>query len=334
METATWRVVGRAFPGPVGWAVWIMVTVPAPLVFHEWSHRWEEDQAVSTALWWTVGALPVLSAVAAAKWARYARQRGSAAALVTAVAVAMLVAAVFLGASIAVYRWVIPLNGTAGWSSVLVSGAGLATCGAAVGHLVGPKLVRRRLSDPHGYLVGGIVAVLGILLAPMTVRLGAEGSTVRYDVNGYGGVGPYSASAGEPGELTLPAAGRYGIYAVGFAPRDPACRVAGAGLPARSAELLTIPPGDYGGDAASYTWVAVFDVPGPATYSLTCRSSDEQASYTVGYVPQIRGAVAALIHWPVVAIWFLGAVPGLLIVAGAVTRRARRPSGPVLARPR
>ncbi|MEO3928898.1 hypothetical protein ABGB07_34335 [Micromonosporaceae bacterium B7E4] len=333
MDTATWRVVARAFPGPIGLAVWIMVTVPAPLVFHEWSHRWEEDQQVSTALWWSVGALPVLSAVAASK-ARYARQRGGTAGPVPAVAVALLVSAVFLGASIAVYRWLIPMSGAVGWWSVLLGGAASATCGAAVGHLLGPRLVRRRLSDPHGYLVGGIVAVLGILLVQPTVRLGAEASTVRYDVNGYGGVGPYSAPAGTPGELTLPAAGRYGIYAVGFAPRDPACQVTGAGPPARSAESVTIPPGDYGGDAASYAWVAVFDVPGPGTYSLTCGSPDEQASYLVGDVPQIRGAVGALIHWPLVAIWLLGAVPGLLIVADAVTRRARRPSGPVLARPR
>jgi hypothetical protein len=48
----------RAFPGPLGLAVWIAVTVPAPLVLYEATHRWEEDQRVSTALAWTLAALP------------------------------------------------------------------------------------------------------------------------------------------------------------------------------------------------------------------------------------------------------------------------------------
>lgn len=329
MNAASWRVVGRAFPGPVALAVWILVTVPAPLVFFEWSHRWEEDLKISTALWWTVGALPVLAAVVAAKWTRYTGQNPTASAFVAAVAAATLISAVFLGASMAVYRWVIPLSGAAEWWSVLFSSAPLTACGAAVGYMIGPGRVRRsRLSDRHGYLIGGIVAMVGALLAQVTVQLGAEGSTMRYDLSDYGGVGPYAASAGEPGKLTLPAAGQYAIFAVGFSPENPDCQVTGAGPTARSAKLVTIPPGDYGGDAASYAWVAVFNVPVPGNYSLTCRASDQQASYTVGEVPQIRGAVGALIHWPLVAIWLLGAAPGLLMIADTTRRRARRRSAP------
>ncbi|WP_431942333.1 hypothetical protein [Micromonospora marina] len=41
----------------------------------------------------------------------------------------------------------------------------------------------------------------------------------------------------------------------------------------------------------------------------------------VGDVPVIRGAVGEVIHWPVGAIWLLGAVPGLLIVADSARRR-------------
>ncbi|MEK8106187.1 hypothetical protein NKG94_15260 [Micromonospora sp. M12] len=55
MTAATWRVVGRSFPGPVVLAVWLLVTVAAPLMFFEATHRWEEDPTVAPALWWTVG---------------------------------------------------------------------------------------------------------------------------------------------------------------------------------------------------------------------------------------------------------------------------------------
>jgi hypothetical protein len=329
MSVATWRVVGRAFPGPVALAVWILVTVPAPLVFFEWSHRWEEDQRVSTALWWTVAAAPVLAAVVAVRWTRYVSQRRTAAALVAAVAAATLISAVCLGASLAVYRWVIPLDGAARWGSVLFGSVALTICGAAVGYLIGPgRAPRRQPSARRGYFTGAIVAVVGALLAQVTVQLGAEGSTRRYDPSEYGGVGPYAAPTDKPENLTLPAAGQYAIFAVGFAPENPDCQVSGAGSIARSATLVTIPPGDYGGDAATFAWVASFTVPVPGNYSLTCRSYDQQASYTVGEVPQIRGAVGALIHWPLVVIWLLGAAPGLLIIADTTRRRARRRSAP------
>ncbi|MEU2612555.1 hypothetical protein ABZ570_13400 [Micromonospora sp. NPDC007271] len=312
-------------------AAWIAVTVPAPLVFFEGSHRWEEHQNVSNALWWTLGALPVLAAVVAARWTRCTGQRRTGSAFLVAVVTATLISAVFLGASIAVYEWGIPLEGSVEWGGVLFAGALLAAGGAAVGYPIGLNgAPRSRLSDRHGYLIGAVVAVAGALFAQVTVQLGAEGSTSRYDVTGYGGVGPYAAAPGKPGVVTLPAAGRYAILAVGFAPQDPDCRVTGVGLAARSAELVGIPPGDYGTDAASYSWVASFDVPESGTYSLTCHSNDEQASYIVGEIPQIRGAVGELIHWPSAAIWMLGAVPGLLIVANSSRRRAntKEPSMP------
>ncbi len=310
----------------MGLAAWIAVTLPAPLLFFEGTHRWEEHQDVSMALRWTLGALPALAAVVAARWTRHTGQRRSISAFLAAVVVTTLISAVFLGASMAVYRWVIPLQGAAGWWGVLSSGALIAAAGAAIGYMIGlGNVSRRRVSDRHGYLIGGIVAVVGVLLAQATVQLGAEDSTSRYDVIGYGGVGPDATAAGKPGVVTLPAAGRYAILAVGFAPRHPDCRVTGADLADQPAELVTITPGDYGTDAASYAWVASFNVPDSGVYSLTCRSSDEQASYIVWEIPDIRGAVGELIHWPLAAIWLLGAVPGLLIVANTATRqRAKR----------
>ncbi|TDC42648.1 hypothetical protein [Micromonospora sp. KC213] len=148
MDAAAWRTVGRAFPGPVGLAAWVAVTVPAPLLFVEGTHRWEERQDVSTALWWTLGAVPVLAAGVAASWTRCTGRRRTSSGLLTAVGVAMLVSAVFLGASIAVYRWVVPLQGAAGWRGVLSSGALLVAAGAVIGYLVGlGNGHRRRLSD-------------------------------------------------------------------------------------------------------------------------------------------------------------------------------------------
>ncbi|MGW5580861.1 hypothetical protein [Micromonospora chokoriensis] len=322
MIVATWRVVGRAFPGPVVLAVWVLVTVPAPLIFYEGTRRWEEGLKVSTALWWMVGSVPVLAAVGGARLTWYTGRRRIASAAVATVVAATLMSAVFVGATMAVYRWVFPLTGTAQWWRVLFGSVALAICGAVVGHLLGRGRARRSQgTGRRGYVAGGIVVMVGALLAQPTVQLGAEGSTVSYDPVEYGTVGRYAASASEVGILRLPAAGQYAIFAVGLSPSHPDCRVTGANRAVLRAELITTAPGDYGGDVATYTWVASFDVPAPGTYSLSCQTYDQQASYTAGEVPQIRGAVGSLIHWPLVAIWLLGAIPGLLIIAATVRRR-------------
>jgi hypothetical protein len=327
---ATWLAVWRAVPGPVGLAAWIAVTVPAPLVFYETTHRWEEDQDVSTALWWTVAAVPVLAATVAARWAEGSGRRRTAAAVLGAVAAGTVVSAAFLAGSMAFYQWVTPLGGTVSWPQVFWSGLLLAAAGGAVGYLVGRKGRRRsRWSTRRGYVLGVFVAVVGALLAPVIVRLGAEDSTSRYDEVQYGGVDSDVAAASGSGTVRLPAAGSYAIFAVGGAPDDADCRVTGTGLAERRAEAVTIPPRDYGGDYATYAWVASFTVPSPGAYSLTCRTGDERVNYRVGAVPQIRGAVGALIHWPLVVIWLVGSVPGLVIIVGAVRRRARHRETPV-----
>jgi hypothetical protein len=144
------------------------------------------------------------------------------------------------------------------------------------------------------------------VLAPATIRLGAEGSTIGYDEGRYGPAGP----------VALPRAGDYAILAIGLASPRPDCTVDG-----RPAEPLPIMPGDYGGDAATYTWAAEFRVDAPGTYTVACPSG---ADYAVGDVPVIGGAVARLIHWPLPVIWLLGALPGLLATGLAVRRRATR----------
>lgn len=304
-------------PGPGVLAAWLAATVPAPLVVYEWTHRWEEEQPVSTALWWPVLASPVLAAVLAARQPRRPA---------VAVGVSTLVTAVLLAASLAFFRWVVPLTGEARWGRALLGGAALAVAGALIGYAVGGRLPRRdRPASRRGYLVGGLAVVFGALLAQSAVRLGAEDSTIGHPPHEYGGVGPYVTSASR---FTAPAAGAYGIFALGFSPADPDCRVTGDGSEVRAAEPVSVPPGDYGSDAAAYSWVATVRVPTPGSWTLDCHTTDPEASYVVGDVPEIRGAVGAVIHWPVGVIWLLGAVPGLLLVADTARRRR---AGPMVA---
>ncbi|MEU0958425.1 hypothetical protein ABZ328_02925 [Micromonospora aurantiaca] len=309
--------MSATLPGPGVLTAWLAATVPAPLVFFEWTHRWEEDQPVSTALWWPVLASPVLAAVLAA---RQPRRPG------VALGVSTLVATALLALSLALFRWVVPLTGEAHWGRALLGGAALAVAGALTGYAAGGRLPHRvRPASRRGYLIGGLAVVFGALLAQSAVRLGAEDSTIGQPPHEYGGVGPYSTSAGR---FTAPAAGAYAIFAVGFSPADPDCRVTGGGAEVRTAEPVSVPPGDYGSDAATYSWVATVRVPTPGRWTLDCRTTDPEASYVVGDVPEIRGAVGEVIHWPVGVIWLFGAVPGLLIVAD--TARRRRASHPAV----
>jgi hypothetical protein len=316
------KAIWHAFPGPVGLAGWIAVTVPLPLFAFEVSHRWEENQNVSTAVRWALVALPVFAAAAAARWTGYTDRRRTPSALLTATAVGTLVGTVLLAGVIAWYAWVVPLGGDLPWTVLGWAAPLLAVVGAAAGGLSASRWPTGRPSTRRRYIVGALVTVIGALVAPLVVWWGAEDSTIRYDEGHYGSVGPYYASSGRAGIVTLPAAGRYAIMAMGPSPTDPDCRIAGPG-PAEEragerAELVSIPPSDYGGDFATYSWVASFTVPAPGTYSLTCRAEGEDGNYSVGDVPEIRGAVASMIHWPIVVFWLLGAVPGLLILA---TRR-------------
>ncbi|MEV7267239.1 hypothetical protein AB0N38_27110 [Micromonospora aurantiaca] len=309
--------MSATLPGPGVLTAWLAATVPAPLVFFEWTHRWEEDQPVSTALWWPVLASPVLAAVLAA---RQPRRPG------VALGVSTLVATALLALSLALFRWVVPLTGEAPWGRALLGGAALAVAGALIGYAAGGRLPHRvRPASRRGYLIGGLAVVFGALLAQSAVRLGAEDSTIGQPPHEYGGVGPYSTSAGR---FTAPATGAYAIFAVGFSPADPDCRVTGGGAEVRTAEPVSVPPGDYGSDAATYSWVATVRVPTPGRWTLDCRTTDPEASYVVGDVPEIRGAVGEVIHWPVGVIWLFGAVPGLLIVAD--TARRRRASHPAV----
>ncbi|MDG4802691.1 hypothetical protein [Micromonospora sp. WMMD980] len=302
---------------------WLLATVPAPLVFFGWTHRWEEDPPVVAALWWPVLASPVLAAVVAAGQPRHRGPAGPA----LAVATSTLVTALLLGASLAFFRWVAPLTGEARWGRALLGGLALAVVGALIGYAVGGRRAHRgRPASRRGYLVGCLAVVFGALLAQSAVRLGAEGSTSGLVPSEYGGTGPYATSAGR---VTVPAPGAYAIFGVGDAPAGADCRLTDAASTVRVAEPVSVPPGNFGGDATAFAWVASVRLPAAGAWTLECRSSDPQASYVLSEVPRVRGAVGALIHWPVGLIWLLGALPGLLIGADTARRRrtGRRPGG-------
>ncbi|MEU8426202.1 hypothetical protein [Micromonospora sp. NPDC048887] len=156
-------------PGPGVLSAWLAATMPAPLVFFEWTHRWEEDQPVSTALWWPVLASPVLAAVLAA---RQPSRPGP------AVGVSTLAATALLAVSLAFFRRVVPLTGEARWGRALLGGAALAVARSLIGYAARGRLrVRERPAARRGYVIGGLAVVFGALLA-QTARVPHAGGSV------------------------------------------------------------------------------------------------------------------------------------------------------------
>jgi hypothetical protein len=254
---------------------WFALTVSAPLFFFEATHRWEEDPTVAPMLWWSVGAAFAAALLSRSVW----------------------FAGILLPATLAVFRFVMPLSGPAPWLLILAAGAAAVLLGA----LAGRRFALRR--RPVGLILSGVAMVAGAFLAPATLRLGAEGSTVQSDEGRYGPAGP----------VTLPRPGEYAIYAVGFADPRPACTAGG-----RSVALLGIQPGGYGGDAATYTWIGRFRVDAAGPHTVTCPSAPD---YVIGDVPVIRGAVARVLDRPLALILLLGALPGLFALVRALYAR-------------
>jgi hypothetical protein len=239
---------------------------------------------------------------------------GTGAGFVTAVAAGLAVALAYLCLTLVVYRWIIPLQEPPG-AAVLV-GLPFAAVAAAIGFALGRRSSRSSRSSWPALMAAVAVAVLGALIAPLTVQRGAE---VSFEVFPPGGI---SSLAGGPEDVTLPAAGRWGIYGIGSAPANPDCLVTAVGKTARPADRIPIPPARPGADTVpTYRWVAQFDISAPGAYSVTCQP---RAAYIVNRPPTIRGAVGALVHWPVPAIWLLGALPGVLVIVDILIRRTRR----------
>ncbi|MEK8106185.1 hypothetical protein NKG94_15250 [Micromonospora sp. M12] len=93
---------------------------------------------------------------------------------------------------------------------------------------------------------------------------------------------------------------------------------------------VTIAPGDYGATTPPSPGSRPSTSPRPVPIRCPAVPGTRRRR-TPWEVPRIRGAVGALIHWPLIVIWLLGAVPGLLIVADTLMRRSRL-RRPVLSR--
>jgi hypothetical protein len=288
--------------------VWLAVTVAMPLLYFESVHLWEEDQDATSAARWAIASTPFVTIVTAAASARRPGARAVAVLLGAAASGWFLLAMALVG-----WLWIIPLDGSLDVAAVAVPAGVLAAVGAVVGYAVGRMLpaASDRRTGVFGYVVGVVVALVGALVAPTVVRLGAEDSTVGFS---------YDGRISRDGVARLPAAGRYAIFGFEEAPREPDCRVAGGGMSGRRADVVTVRPADYEGDATSLMWVATFTASGPGTYEVTCGGDWD---YTVGVAPQVDGAVGSLIHWPLVLILLLGALPGVVIVANTARRRRK-----------
>jgi hypothetical protein len=304
------RTVRWATPGPALVAAWLAVTFAMPLLYFNATNLWESDQGATSAAKWAVATTPLVTVVTAAAAARRPGSRP-----VPVMLGALASGGVLLAAALVCWLWIIPLDDSLDVAAVAVPAAALSAVGAVVGYAVGTKLPppSDRPAGVRGYVLGAVVVLIGALLALEVIRIGAEDSTISYS-DGYHSKGD---------AVVLPAAGRYAILGLADGPRRPDCRITGGGVTGRRADVVTVAPADYSGNATSIAWVATFTAPGPGTYELKCRGD---GFYSVGDVPRIRGAVGSLIHWPLVVLLLLGALPGLAIV-GRTARRRRAGQG-------
>jgi hypothetical protein len=314
---AAWRGIAKALPGPLWFFVWVVLTTSAPLVGYPLTHRAEDILFEGpSVVWWAIAASTIVATVTAARCASGAASRGTAVGLPTTVALATSVAGTFLAFAVVIYRWGVQVERPMGAEVLL--GIPVAAMGAAIGYFLGRRATRPR--PVRRYVAGAIIAGLGALLAPLTVQRGAEFSLDTLPA------GSAELPADRATPFTVPAGGRFGVYAIDEAPTKPDCTVAGNGLAGRHVAAVSVRPGKPGNDASpSYRWIGMFDVPAAGTYSLMCRAGGVRASYTVGGIPKIRGLVGWLVHWPVPLLWLLGALPGLLAIAEACRGGAATP---------
>jgi hypothetical protein len=156
-------------------------------------------------------------------------------------------------------------------------------------------------------------------MVPRILSIGALHSTQDHAAIGYGELAP-GAPVGRPLMVVLPVPGRYAIYGAEGAWHPPTdCRVITPDQAEQPASAVTIPV-DYSNDGIGYFWTATFVASAAGSYVVTC----QEARFGVADMPRVPGAVGALIHWPLLPIRLLAALPGLLVVAYTARRRARR----------
>ncbi|WP_199510667.1 hypothetical protein [Nucisporomicrobium flavum] len=228
----------------------------------------------------------------------------------SAIGAGLAVAAVYVAATVAGYLLVFPMEAHPVHAGVLLAVLP-ALAGATAGHLIG----RRSRSRPgfgsvKAAMTGAALALFGALLLPGTVADAAQFSAVEES-------GPDLYTLG-PGQIAVPAAGRYTLLGDGDPPPDPGCRLIRAGAADVRAEPLTVQPEEAGYDAtAGFRTIADVDVAVAGIYGLTCSSPGDGTGYRLVRRQSISPVADSLMRWPLSLIMLLGALPGLVLVAGA-----------------
>jgi hypothetical protein len=224
--------------------------------------------------------------------------------LVWVLAATAVTAAIYLGATVLVYRYVIPVGLTGGWAMALV--VVLPVAGAALGFGAG-SLVRRpagRSSGGRRYVVALLVALAGVSAVTGFVRVGAEWATVRFE--------PAGTSAAT--ELDLPA-GRHGVYAT-YNDQPGPCVITDN----RGGRIEVRQPGvEFTDNSDSIVTVlfGVFDLPAAGRVAVDCPRT------RIGGLPDVRGPLGHLVFWPIAVLIGIGVLPGLLLAAGSLVRRTK-----------
>ncbi len=281
------------------WAALFLVTVPAAVLSN--ARVVEVSPRAGDVFWWTQAAMPVLGAVAAARWTAGTGRRRTPEGFVSALLAATFSGALYLLASLALYRWVIPFGDPVGWLGLVALPA--ATAGGVPGFALGLRMG----AGPPGrsrYAAGGLLAALGgYLIFPTTdvAVLHGAGGEPRFRYGSH--------------VVEATAAGRFAIHRFGAGQPSP-CRVSGPGVTGEPATRLTVPVNNSH-DATTDLIVAIFSTPSAGSYTVAC----EPAEY--GVQPLARGAAPVVRTWPVPLIVLLGSLPGLVVAGDTAVRRAR-----------
>jgi hypothetical protein len=227
--------------------------------------------------------------------------------LVRVLAATAVTAAAYLGATLLVYRYVIPIELGGGLRPVLV--VVLPVVAAALGFGAG-SLVRRpagRASGGRGYVMALFLAIAGVYALTGFVRVGAEWATVRFL--------PADASAATSLDL---AAGRHAVYAT-YNDQPSACTITDSGGRAVTVRQPSIEFTDHS-DSVVTVLFGVFDLPRAERVRADCPRTQ------IGGLPDVRGPLRHLVFWPIAVFVVLGVLPGVLLAATSLRRRTRNTS--------
>lgn len=323
-----------ALPGRLGLGVWLIVTVACPMLCAYALPAAIELNAEAEAV--VVWAIPGFFALGIIAGVRYVRRCAPGACVVAGIRYTLVGGAIigllYGGVQLLVYRLVIPLPCRPGW--ILLTAAAAATVPIA-GSACGLWLGRRNDAAPDDAEPDDAESDGGGADHPARAvpRLAGR-CAVGIVAAALGGwlAGPILAGAVMVSEeSTLPInsdqADRYGapnlIVVHDLASPDTRCHVT-TPRPASPVRHLPFRPyqkhREYRG---SFVWVAMFTAGPGGPSTATCDGVEDEA-VRIFPKPPVRGLAASALTWPLPAIWFCGAIPGLLVLAEATGRVVAR----------